>query len=274
MRRSFLDTPEGQVHYATEGSGEPVLLLHQTPNSIDQYRELIPLLAKTRRVIAIDTIGYGDSYKPAREVQIEDFARNAVRVLDILNIEETSLVGAHTGSLVSIELAAAYPERVSAMVLYSPPYIDEEVRRAFRGVMGERYVNDVYDWKVEEDGSHLQRLWDSFQSGLWAGAPPSLANRMVIDVLKSGVGFVDTGLNAVLRYTNMGDRLRLVQCPTLVVWGTANLPQLAPENKAMAGKLIPRSKGVEIEGGDAVVMTLMADEYAQLVLEFLANPGI
>ena len=102
MRRSFLDTPEGQVHYATEGSGEPVLLLHQTPNSIDQYRELIPLLAKSRRVIAIDTIGYGDSYKPAREVQIEDFARNAVRVLDILNIEETSLVGAHTGSLTSI----------------------------------------------------------------------------------------------------------------------------------------------------------------------------
>ena len=74
MREGFVDTPEGQVHYVTEGSGEPLLLLHMTPQSTYQFRELMPLLAESRRVIAMDTIGYGDSFRPQRQHYMEDYA--------------------------------------------------------------------------------------------------------------------------------------------------------------------------------------------------------
>ncbi len=59
VRRAFLDAPEGQIHYRTAGAGRPVLLLHQTPRSSDEYRDVIPILARELRVVAMDTIGYG-----------------------------------------------------------------------------------------------------------------------------------------------------------------------------------------------------------------------
>jgi hypothetical protein len=54
-RRAYVDIPEGQVHYQTAGSGEPILLLHQTPQSSDEYAMcLMPILAEKYHVIAMD----------------------------------------------------------------------------------------------------------------------------------------------------------------------------------------------------------------------------
>ncbi len=39
IKRGFADTPKSQIHYAEAGIGKPVLLLHQTPRSWDEYRD-------------------------------------------------------------------------------------------------------------------------------------------------------------------------------------------------------------------------------------------
>src|SRR5262245_61691390 len=93
VRRAFVDTPDGQIHYVTAGAGRPVLLLHQTPRSWDEYRDVIPILARERRVIAMDTIGYGESYKPSRRSEIEDYARGAVTLLHGLDLAAPAVVG-------------------------------------------------------------------------------------------------------------------------------------------------------------------------------------
>jgi pimeloyl-ACP methyl ester carboxylesterase len=63
MSRCLFDSRLGQVHciVAGESSGVPLLLLHPTPRSIDEYAEVLPLLARVRRVIVMDTPGYGCS---------------------------------------------------------------------------------------------------------------------------------------------------------------------------------------------------------------------
>ncbi len=58
MKRAYADIPGAQVHYVTEGSDEPLILLHESPRSWRTYTRLIPLLAKTHRVIAMDTLGF------------------------------------------------------------------------------------------------------------------------------------------------------------------------------------------------------------------------
>jgi pimeloyl-ACP methyl ester carboxylesterase len=54
--RAYVDTPFGQLHYASAGEGPVLLLLHQTPRSHDEFRELQPLLAVGRRM---DMLGFG-----------------------------------------------------------------------------------------------------------------------------------------------------------------------------------------------------------------------
>ena len=57
VKRAFLDTEDGQILYRIAGEGEPLLLLHMTPRSSDEFREIMPILAQDRLVIAMDLMG-------------------------------------------------------------------------------------------------------------------------------------------------------------------------------------------------------------------------
>ena len=60
VERSFIVTQSGRIHIASAGVGAPVLLLHQTPRSWDEFRDVLPLLGRHYRAIAMDTVGYGE----------------------------------------------------------------------------------------------------------------------------------------------------------------------------------------------------------------------
>ena len=132
IRRGYADTSRGQMHYAecvpqAAGSRVPVVLLHQTPRSWDEYREVLPLLGRTHRAIAVDTIGFGAS-EPIGDHRIETYASVLVEFLDVLGLSRVALVGHHTGGLVAIETAARAPGRVEALVLSSTPHYDAAAR--------------------------------------------------------------------------------------------------------------------------------------------------
>lgn len=118
VSRHFIDLPTGTIHYASCGSGPPVLLLHQTPRSWDEYRDVLPLLGRHFRAIAMDTPAFGDSAKPPpAHDSIERWAEAALSLADALGLQRLAVVGHHTGAAIAIELAAAFPTRVSAAVL-------------------------------------------------------------------------------------------------------------------------------------------------------------
>ena len=54
IKRAFLNTEDGQILYRIGGEGEPLLLLHMTPRSSDEFRELMPIMAQNRLLIAMD----------------------------------------------------------------------------------------------------------------------------------------------------------------------------------------------------------------------------
>ena len=74
--RHFFNTQFGDVHYIDVGSSEtpPLVLLHQTPRSIDEFADAIPLLAVEHRVIAMDNPGYGCSDIPPRQPTVEELS--------------------------------------------------------------------------------------------------------------------------------------------------------------------------------------------------------
>jgi pimeloyl-ACP methyl ester carboxylesterase len=259
VRRAFLDTPEGQIHYCVAGRGRPVLLLHQTPRSWDEYRDVIPLLAGERHVVAMDTIGYGDSYKPARTCEIEDYARGAVALLDGLGIASTAVVGHHTGAVIGMELAATHPERVERLVLSASPFVDaaERERRRGRG----HAVDQV---EPKPDGTHLAELWQGRQR-FYPKDRPDLLTRFVRDALKAGEKIVE-GHEACSRY-RMEDAIGRVRCPTLVTCGTED-PFSFPRAEVIA-RHIPGSRLAPIAGGTVAVVDEMPEAFARLVLEFL-----
>ena len=258
--RRYLDTPNGQIHYVTAGTGRPVLLLHQTPRSWDEYRDVIPILARERWVVAMDTIGYGESYKPPGRSDIEDYARGAIALLDGLGIGSTAVVGHHTGAVVAMELAAAYPERVERLVLSACPYVDASDRDRRHRTGGHR-VDHV---EPKPDGTHVAELWQIRQA-FYPKERPDLLTRFLADALRAGEK-IREGHGACSRY-HMEEKIGRVQCPTLVTWGTDDR-FASPQAEIVAGH-ISGSRLAPIVGGTVAVVDEMPEAFARLVLDFL-----
>jgi pimeloyl-ACP methyl ester carboxylesterase len=84
-----------KLNVLVEGEGEPVMLLHGFPDSNYVWRDVIPLLVKAGyKVIAPDQRGFGESDAPEgkENYDMELIAKDAVAMLDALNIKKTKLV--------------------------------------------------------------------------------------------------------------------------------------------------------------------------------------
>ncbi|MCW2643597.1 MAG: alpha/beta hydrolase [Dactylosporangium sp.] len=257
IRRGYADTSRGQVHYAECGSGAPVVLLHQTPRSWDEYREVLPLLGYTHRAIAMDTIGFGSS-APLSEHTIEAYAETVVEFLDALELARVDLVGHHTGGVVAVEVAARAPQRVARLVLSSTPYIDAEGREK------RRHRPPIDHVEVDPDGAHLTELWRRRQN-FYPPDRPDLLTRFVRDALIVGDD-IEKGHEACARY-HMEERVSLIRCPVLCVGASAD-PYAFPELKPLSLH-IPHAQVAVIEGGMVPLMDQRPDEVVRLIARFL-----
>lgn len=219
MKRRFCDTALGQVHLVEDGEGEgtPLLLIHQTPRSIDEYAEVLPILAGHRRVIAVDTPGYGASDPVPGQPEIADYAAAFHEVLNELDLKKATIVGHHTGALIAVEMAALNPDRVDRLVLSGPIYMDAEARGRLRPLFQQ--------WHIEEDGSHLKIKWDAMHAWL---PRRDLIQRFVVDLFRAGETS-EQGHFAAANY-RMEDRLPQVRRPGLLMFGTRDV--FAPSEAA------------------------------------------
>jgi pimeloyl-ACP methyl ester carboxylesterase len=259
ISRRFIDVPAGTIHCAIAGTGRPVLLLHQTPRSWDEYRDVLPLLAANFQAIAMDTIGFGDSSRPPLgSDSVENWAEVAMSLADALGIGRLSVVGHHTGAAIAVEIAATYADRIDAAVLSAAPLLDANSRA--RNTKPPRIDNVVR----RPDGSHLGELWRMRQP--WY--PPGdidLLERFVVDAVKAGARAAE-GHAVVGRYV-METRLPLIRCPVLVIAPRAD-PYAYPAARSVA-KRIAGSLYVELEGGMVPLPDQMPERFAELVKAFL-----
>jgi len=263
IERRFVQTRSGRLHIAVVGDGFPVLLLHQTPRSWDEFRDVLPLLGRNYRAIAMDTVGFGDSEPlPPGSDSIEAWAAAAHHLLDALELEQVAVVGHHTGAAIATEMAASRPARITALVLSASPYVDAAKRAS---AVGKKLIDHV-DRHV--DGRHLNELWSMRRPFYPEGdAHIHLLERFVIDALKAGERAA-AGHHVVHRY-EMETRLPLVRCPTLVIAPAAD-PHAHPHANKVADA-IHDSRLIEIENGMVPLPDQMPDRFAAVVDRFLAQ---
>ena len=114
------------MYYEIHGEGEPILLLHGSFMTIGMnYGPLIPDLAKTNKVIAVELQGHGHTADIDRPFSYENFAKDVAAFLDHLEIKKAHVLGYSLGTTVGLQFAALYPEKVDRIVFISSVYKDE-----------------------------------------------------------------------------------------------------------------------------------------------------
>src|ERR1700676_2757583 len=101
------------LHYAAAGtSGSPVLLVHGFPETWWAFRKLIPLLAASHRVFAVDLRGFGDSDNEPGEYDSTTSAEDLHGLIGQLGVGPVHLTGQDISGATVFRLATTHPQDV------------------------------------------------------------------------------------------------------------------------------------------------------------------
>ena len=137
------------------GEGFPVMMIHGSGPGVTawaNWRLVMPKLARNRRVIAPDMLGFGYSARPEDQTyNRERWVEHAIGVLDELGLEQVDLVGNSFGGGLALALAIEHPQRVRRLVLMGSVGVSFPITKGLDEV-----------WGYEPSLDTMRRLMDVF----------------------------------------------------------------------------------------------------------------
>jgi pimeloyl-ACP methyl ester carboxylesterase len=213
------------TRYLTAGEGPPLLLLHGVGDNAFDWQWVMPALAHTYQVYALDLPGSGGSAKPLPDYSPAFFASFTTAFLDALGVERAAVVGNSLGGLVGLRLALSDPERVAALGLVSSGGLGREVTYALRSLALPGYGKLAVAWSKRRPGA-LQRALG--RSALLFARPWRVPREWIKEQYRLArlPGFLEAQLATLRAQVGLRgqrevlvDRLSHLRVPTLVVWG-------------------------------------------------------
>ncbi|MGF1627304.1 MAG: alpha/beta fold hydrolase [Alphaproteobacteria bacterium] len=121
-----------QMYYEVSGDGDPLIVLHGAYMNIPAMGEIIPRLAETRRVYALEFQGHGRTTDIDRPITYPDLADDVAAFMDAVGLERADVLGYSMGAVAGLQLAIRHPDRVDRLVAASVAYDVEGWQPAFR----------------------------------------------------------------------------------------------------------------------------------------------
>jgi pimeloyl-ACP methyl ester carboxylesterase len=259
-----------------------ILLLHGFPTSSNMFRNLIPRLAGSFRVIAPDYPGFGQSSMPDHKsyaYTFENYADIVDKLAGQLGVSKYSLYVMDYGAPVGYRLALRHPERVQALIVQNGNAYEEGLREFWDPI--KKYWNDATPenraalhflvdakstrWQYENGVTDLTLLdpttWALDQIGL-----DRPGNRDIqLDL------FYDYRTNVPL-YPEFQNFFRNNQPPTLIVWGRNDFI-FPPEGAAPYSRDLKNVETHLLNTGHFALET-HGEEIASRIETFLSNNKI
>jgi pimeloyl-ACP methyl ester carboxylesterase len=235
------------INYAELGSGPPLLLVHGLAGSWQNWLETIPYFARTRRVLALDLPGFGESPMPAEHISIPGYGRLLDAFCEAVGVDRAAVIGNSMGGFIAAELAIQFPHRVDRLVLVSAAGITAEHQHNERVLALMRRLEFVFVWAVTHPSPEFLLRPRARRAARFVFAHPERIPGALLAENARGSGkpgFIDA-LDALTSYP-IRDRLKEISAPTLVVWGASD--RLVPTRDAdVFEELIPDARKVIYE---------------------------
>jgi haloalkane dehalogenase len=115
----YIEINGARVHYVDEGEGETILCLHGEPTWAYLYRKMIPILAQSHRVIAMDFIGFGrsDKFSNPIEYTYEMHRATIAAFVEKLDLRGITAVVQDWGGLLGLRVATQMADRFARLVI-------------------------------------------------------------------------------------------------------------------------------------------------------------
>jgi 3-oxoadipate enol-lactonase len=252
-----------RIHYADEGDGPALVLLHGLSATLANWTGTIPAFADRWRVVALDLPGHGRSGKPDAPYTV-DFYAGVVRSLGReLRIPEAVVIGNSLGGQIALELALSYPVWTRGLVLVAPAGgFGVPVRAlgwALRAAAGPSVLRVALPWAFGRS------VFDPALPGC-VERRAILAERLAHDDYPSFARAVARSLAGSIAASRQP--IERVTQPALLVWGREDrLVGLAASRRLV--RALPHARLAVLDRCGHLPMVEQPEEFNRLVMDFL-----
>jgi pimeloyl-ACP methyl ester carboxylesterase len=234
-----------ELHGPADSGNLPLVLLHGGGDTIEtSFGHLLPILARTRRIIAFEQQGYGRTADIIeRPFTFEQSADDTAALLAHLQVERADLLGFSNGGTIALQVAIRHPQRVRKLVLISALFSREGAQ----------------PW-----------LWEHMKTARLENMPAELqeAYRKVAPHPENLRLFHDKAAQRVRDFRDIPvDALRAISAPALVLVGDSDV--VRPEHAMELGRLLPQSQVGVLPGTDHMQIMTRTELLEPMTRRFL-----
>lgn len=213
-----------KMYYEIYGQGKPLFLIHGGGSTIQtNFEKIIPLLAKNRKVIAVELQAHGRTNDRNADLTFEQDADDIAKLLKNLNIAKADFFGFSNGGTTTLQIAIRHPEIVNKIILGS--------------ALAKR--NGVHDW-----------FWDFISQANLKNMPEKLKEgykKVAADT--NGLQIMhDRDVKRMVNFKDIPDeQIKSINAPSLIIIGDKDV--IVPEHAIELHKQIVNSELAIIPGG-------------------------
>lgn len=163
----YADVNGLQLYYEVHGTGTPLVLIHGGGSTIQTtFGRILPSLAKTHQVIAVEMQAHGHTADINRPLSFEQDADDVAELLKQLNIDSADIFGFSNGASTTLQLAIRHPGRVRRIIVAStfynkagaqPWFFDMMAQATFEGMP--QPFKDAF-LAINSDSNALHRMYE------------------------------------------------------------------------------------------------------------------
>ena len=132
-----------QMYYEVSGDGDPLVVLHGAYMNIPSMGAIIPLLAKTHKVYAVELQGHGRTTDINRPITYQNLADDVAAFMDAVGLKQADVFGYSMGAIAGLQLAIRHPHTVNRLVAASVAYDLEGWQPEFKAVIPQMKVEEI-----------------------------------------------------------------------------------------------------------------------------------
>lgn len=271
-----IDGRKLRVDQVGDPANPPVVLVHGIGRFLEDWDELSERLADDYRVIRFDVPGFGYSDPLPGPIDQPSLARGIAPILDAMSeTRPVHMVGNSLGGAITMEFAAAHPERVRSMTLVNSAGFGASVTFLLKlltipvlGWLLTRHVNKqaarMFESAIFVDRSFVTK--QRVDRAVVIGNQPGNGNFMyrLVHALGTFRGVRPEWRESLLRRVTEKDR------PTLIIWGDGD-KVLPVAHMETALRTFPSASSHLFKGVGHMPQIEAPDETAQVIRDFLAT---
>jgi len=254
--RRSVETPSGRIHYAEQGTGPVALFVHGVLLNAHLWRHQLAHLSDIRRCIAPDLLAHGDTeIAPDQDVSVTANANMLKEFLDALGIDQVDLVGNDSGGGIAQIFAALHPERVRTFTLTNcdthdnwppeafKPFLAMAAAGGLRGALEAMLADKNVYRSPNALGPAYEHPENVSDDSIERYLRPFLRSAQRLRDFERFLAAFDNA-----HTVNIESQLKMLQAPTLIVWGTDDIYFPTKWSQWLADTIPGTRRRVEFEG--------------------------